>query len=348
MNIDMERVRPEVVDRYLNKHYGVDPVSGTIEERVAKLAEFQKKVPPKHVADCNFCGAESDVRLDSCPFCGVGDDENDSRLKEEGMTSRKKAAVKKTADWPVVKITKEGEKNLDAAVEAVNVAKAAVVGGYWELGNKLFAIYEKRLYTQRADTDGLPKYKNWNQFVQAELNMSAAHSYKIMDIAVSFQKKDIDSLGVAKLGVILQLRDGERKKMVDKAKKDGMTFSEVAKEVRAKATGTHRESTLASKAGRKGFKGGSAGSTKGSKARAKPTPPKPKKGQVTAIVTIGRTTVPLYARPKKDGDRPKRANQLAQDPFGFERNLDGVKVEYRVVRQSKGLALVIERTREEK
>jgi hypothetical protein len=60
-------------------------------------------------------------------------------------------------------------------------------------------------------------------------------------------------------------------------------------------------------------------------------------------------TIPLYQRPatRKKDDEPKRAKTLAQDPWGTEDLLNGVVTHYRIVKQAKGLALVVERRREE-
>jgi len=351
--VDVAKADATVVGRFVTKFKIKPPENATLEQEVRALAKYLKaKTPAAHLADCDVCGGDSDVRLECCPYCGTGDEEakaaaeapaKDPPAKAAPPTRQQAAAKKGKPNLALVQPAKDGpakgksEKDLDAGVARVTALKAAGAVCIWELGGEVARLYDDRLYMLRKTKSGHGRYKNWNQFVQVELGMSAGYSYKLMDVSKLFRKEDLQ-VGMKKLSLMIQVPEKERKLLLEKAR-NGMSTSDVAKDVKEMTAGKGQRDT-----GRGGFKGGAAGSAKGVTTAAKK-----RANEVTVATQLGRVTIPLYQRipiRKKDQEL-KRAKTLAQDPFGTEDLLNGVVVHYRLVKQAKGLALVVERRREE-
>jgi len=232
------------------------------------------------------------------------------------------------------------EADLDLAVERVNVIRQAGAMCAWELGVEIGRIYDERLYILRTTKDGHVRYKNWSQFCQVELGMSRDQSYKLIDVAKLFSREEVTKLGTEKLSLIVQIPEGERQRLLEKAR-DGLSKRGIQDEIKllgagAKATGSPRDPTGARS------RAGAAGKAASQKAR-----PRDDKS-ITVVTQLGRTTIKLFARPKsKKAADPKRATSLAQDPFGEERPVNGIRISYRIVKTPQGLALIIDRKREE-
>jgi len=358
--VDVTKADATVVGRFVVKFKIKPPANATLEQEVRALAKYLKtKTPAAQIADCDVCGGDSDVRLECCPYCGIGDEEAAKAAKAPAKAAEKapaKAAEKPTPptrqqaaakakgapSLALVPPPKDGpakgktEADLDKGVKRVAALKAAGAVCIWELGGEVARLYDERLYMLRKTKSGHGRYKNWNQFVQVELGMSTSYSYKLMDVSKLFRKEDLQ-VGVSKLSLMIQVPEKERKQLLEKAR-DGMSASDVAKEVKEMTAGKGPRAT-----GRDGFKGGAAGAAKGvTTAAAK------RANEVTVATQLGRVTIPLYQRAssKKDAE-PKRAKTLAQDPHGKEELISGMVVHYRLVKQAKGLALVVERRREE-
>lgn len=349
------KAKREVVDKFLAQLGVAVAPDASLEVRVQALARHLKKATPdKHLADCDNCKGDSDVRLDVCPYCGEGDDQAAAKAAEQpaakapapqkgkkktttraaAAAAKAPAALAKAPATEVVAAGKGTEGDLDKHVARVQALRATGAVCAWELGTEVARIYDGRLHMLRKTKDGHTRYKNWSQFCQVELQMTPQQSYKLMDVAKLFTRADVQQVGTTKLAVMVQLPEKERKRLLEKARK-GMPRSEVAREVRELAASRPVRDT--------GRSGRAAAATE--KARAE----RRKRGrekELTVSVQLGRVTVPLYQRPKKKGADPKRATSLAQDPHGQEAAFNGVVVSYRLVKQAKGLALVVERRRE--
>lgn len=363
----LAKVDEKTIDRFVVEFGLKLKAKATLAEKVRTLARHLKiKTPDSQLADCDVCGGDSDVRLSRCPYCGVGDDEEvkPSTKKEEPVTKKKPAASRKEAaakkkipvkspegrkkkktpkkspkaiEKPKVEGPPVGktEKDLDTSVTKVHSLRAAGAVCIWELGAEIGRIFDNRLHMLRKTKDGHSRYKNWGQFVQLELSMSPSQSYKLMDVAKLFSKQDVQDVGNHKLGFMIQLPEKERKELLEKAR-SGMTSREVHGEVKRLRAGKEPRKT--------GRSSQTEAATKvGPKKRAKPA------NEITVATQLGRVTIPLYARPKskKEREDPRRATTISHDPFGKEVLTSSVVVYYRLVKQAKGLALVVERRREE-
>lgn len=251
--------------------------------------------------------------------------------------------------------SKKGEAALDKRIKAFEAIQKKQVVNYYELVVEMKGIFDERLWTQRLGEDGKQKYKGWNQFVVAELGVEANYSYALMDIVKSYTIEQFEAVGIKKLRLILQLPKELRGEMADRAAQENLPFSQVSEEVKRLA-GPRRgpEET-----GRTGFGSGGAGGSSGTrKGKGKSgtgrkrkgvaaAVPELKKGELTAVLTMGRQKLPLFARSKKKGDEPRRALKITDEPWA-ELSLPGGVVQYfRLVQDAKGLAIQVETRRQE-
>jgi hypothetical protein len=215
------------------------------------------------------------------------------------------------------------ERALDRQLAAVHSAQAKGAKAYWELGNAIKEIHDRKLYTQRAGEDGKPKYKSWLQFSQNELHMSGEHASRAMNVANAFSKDDFEKIGISKLSLIAKLPDDLQQEITEKARA-GLPLAEVEREVRRlnpRATGTRASTT----------------------SKATPRPPGP--DELTAVMTKDKIKIPLFARSKKKDQKPVRATTLSQDPYGSFELANGVVMHVHLVKEARGLVVHIEHRR---
>lgn len=301
MGVLLGEVDEDVLNRSLLVHNL--EVEGSLSERAKRMAQwFKKNTPKTEIADCTTCGGDSDIRLERCPFCGDGDVEGDEPPLEE----RPAAAVVPAPSAPVSKFT---EKDLDKSVQRINKLKVAAARGIYELGLAIRENYEDELWKLRRDDEGNVAYRNWKQFCAGELGMSHTHAYKLMDIAAAFTQKDIDAIGSSKLGLVLQVPEPYRSKLLDQAK-DGASKADLSDELKK----------LKSKDGEK-----------------EKAPPR-----ITMALGVGRVDLPLLKMNSED----KPAKRMTDKPWAEELLSNDVTVRYVVTQNSKGeMILVVERHR---
>jgi hypothetical protein len=352
--VDIEKVSIATVDQYLAK-YGLS-IEGTASERVDRLVVHQSGIAKQHIGDCDYCHGASDVREPVCVFCGTGDDEDDLATSADPViptpppAKPEKAAKAKRSEAklvlvdagapPVEIVDRPGSStttsisvaDLDRNVEQIQALRKDAVVCYWKLGKAIFANFEGRLYTQRTDDTGAPKYKAFNQFVVTELGLSVSHAYALMDVAVNFSESDVLTVGVAKLTLVARLSPEERAGVLQRIRENNMPLSQVAEEVRRLAGGKRTDSA-AVRGGGRGFSGDAAA---GRAAQSS-------KSSVTVGLYLGKQSIPLM----RMADPDKNAATLAHDPYCEELHVNGVKTKYRIIKGDVGLVLLITRTREE-
>lgn len=354
--INMEKVSEAHVAAAIQKFSLSD--KGTLEQRVRRLQKHQEaEVPGEKRAACDVCGGVSNVDLPACPFCGdesveqhAGNGAGGTPAGEvvDGGTAEvvhgangkappkglKKVKGKAMEGRPSIDPSSAPE--LDRAVGAVREAQLAGVNSYWDLGRALLDIFTPQLWKQRVSEDGKPLFRSFNQFCDQELGISHSQAYQIMQCAEHFSREQFLTVGQDKLVQILKIAPEKRTALLKAAKEGKVTREQlremVAREPQPVRTGQSH--------GGGHLKATEAAREKRRQARAQ------KDGEVTAVSALGRVKVPLFARPKGGKkDDPKRAVALHQDPWGTEQLANDVECTYRVVKESRGLVLVIERRR---
>lgn len=377
LNVNLEKADPKMVAKYL-AHYNLSVTGSLNAQINALEKHTKETVEEADMSSpCTVCGGESDFNLPECPYCGtvetndqppvlaktVEDDDVDSARPTNGghvvppgteaATAAKKGKqkmgrpkptpkAKKKADAPAEPVAHTAElvhsKDLDDAVDRVNVALRAGASSYWELGTALLEIFDKQLWKQRV-VGGKQSFSSWNLFCRDELGMSPGNTFSIMDASRAFSKKDFEDIGHSKLILMLRLPKERQQMLLEEAKQGRLPRARLKEIVEG-------EGEVRTTGRRKDKSGGAAAAATAKRERsAKRRQPD---GEITAVSQLGRTKLKLWARPpaKKPNAKPTRAVSVTQDPWAEEQLVNGVVVRYVIVKTASGLELIIERNRE--
>ena len=368
--IIIEKVQEKLLNKYIRAHELGVVKAESVEDKAARVQAHQVKTVPedKMSEACTVCGGESSLDLPECPFCGaagvsdepkppgeetptpVGSDlakaaeapaPKQKLTKVERAAAKAAAAIEPAHDASVVP---EGVRLLDDAVAKVRTAQGASVQGYYDLGKAMLEIFDGNLWKHRLGADGKPLFRGWNQFVQDELGISSAYSYQIMETSKNFSREDFSLIGSTKLVQILRLKPEQRTQLLEEAKAGRMPRKRLLEIVQGEVGDARRDTGRTGGNGGKKLGGAGTKALK-AKAEAKTLAKRDREGEITAVGVLGKVKLPLFARVAKGKDQ-KRAASLAQDPWGEERLANGIVQRYRLVKETKGLVLIIERTRE--
>lgn len=311
------------------------------------------------IANCDVCGGDSDAELDCCPFCGDAEIElPEEPVKKKAVNKKttakaapkakasdttaapkKKTATKAKAAAPKAKADQKGaraivnttgeevsqlaySKEVKAGIKKVHQLQQKGIECMWQLGKELYNIYEQKLHLQITDGTGKPAYDDWTNFCRKELAISKAYAFKLMDVAVCFDKEQVAEIGVTKLNLLVRVPEEKREELLAQAK--DIPRTKLADEVRKLAGGKPRET------GRGKFRGESG------KGRTAAT----QSEKITVMRSEPRVVVDLFKRNTTD-----RAHDI-QDAVGVERAANGVVVYYSLLRTEHGLSVIVETRRE--
>lgn len=330
---------------------------------VKELAtHFQKS--GKQLMECegeNACGGGSPLDFGACPYCGAEDGAEDDaaskRMGPRGPIGKTLAETLGSASAPnaLVKVDQNGttpvvlpaavitvtssamnEKVLDEAVAKIRVLKTQGTTVLYQLGIVIYGVYSTELWRQRGATEGKAAYKNFTQWVAAEVQIHQRTAFKMMQVAREFTEEQVTQYGNSILKVLLAAPKEDRQELLDK----------IDKGVVGGKRGVEREVEKIRK--RKGVKHvAGAGKTKrGEKgtraARAS------KRKVVTVAFPAGRNSVELFARKLKKSDPDKRAKKLADRPWGKLELQNGTAIYFAIVETAVGsLTLSVEARRED-
>lgn len=287
-------------------------------------------------ADANGESVDADPVIESDPECEIVEPPITPVKRGRGRPKKLVELKVETTEPPPVDPSAAitvTEADLNQNVAHIHELRRDAVVSYWRLGKAIYDNFAGRMYTQRLDAEGKPKYKSFSQFVSDELHLSTQHAYALMDVAVNFTEDDVSTIGVAKLMLVARLPPGDRTELLEKIRSENPAVSEVADEVRRLAGGGKRASSAATIGGGKGFSGDSEKGRAASLAA---------KSQITVGLMLGKQTIDLMRR----NDPDRQAATIAHNPYCEEQHLNGVRTIYRVVAKETGLALMIERVRE--
>lgn len=292
---------------------------------------YRKTTKQEDLTACDNCDGVSDLNLDTCPFCGYGDQPifggkvgNGAPVEAKPEKAKNgKAELAKASDAPEPLPEGVTAEALDAALEEVAKLKREGAVNYWHLGKALADIHERQLWKARADKKGAPIYKSWNQFCDGELEMTPANAYNAIDVAKHFTEKQLLAIGQSKLAVILRAPEDKQPKLLEIAQKT--SFREVQQRVTEakQAAGGHRRG--AAQTGRKKVH---APANKAAKS-------------ITVASILKDHTVALYCRPEGKEAPSKRAKKIGDVPVGWLELERGIKALFTLVDTDKGLALKV-------
>lgn len=349
--------------------YGEDaPDNDTI---VTMLSAYYAKIEDEtQVVQCTDCLGFSDVNLPGCPFCGAGDTEAavdgaptaaETAPKKGSKKGSKKAAtppkkngaaghaapastaLAKTQPSAITTPAEAGavvysEKDLDEAVREINVLKGEGAHALWKLGRKLLEVFYSQsgeLWRLRNNTDGKPKYKRFDQFVQQECGISKAHAYRWMGISREFKEEDVRRFGETNLATVITVpkeAQPELLALIEGQGKDGKKpttreVQEEAKRIRER-TGT----SVQPGAGRQGSRTAAATAAAAKKK-------KDKRPTVSCLVFEGKQHVKLYTRDTAklaDEDKRKRAKKIDDGAIGVLVCSNAPKIHVAIQKDAQG------------
>lgn len=228
-------------------------------------------------------------------------------------------------------------KQLEASITKVQELKVRGMETMWDLGKELDNIYSKKLWTQKTTPDGTAVYDSFKAFVSHEFGFTAAHAYRLMDVAIHFTKKQVLDVGVTKLNVLVRVSPEQREEFLKRA--PNTSRSKLSQEVAQLVEGQP-----ARKGRGEGFKGGAEATAKGAKARREKAAERRnqanKSGKLTIVRTDARVEVELFKR-----NTAERATTI-KDAVGTEHCANGVVQYYSLLDTPKGLVISIETRRE--
>jgi hypothetical protein len=328
-------------------------VAGQVRALV-KHYETALKDDPDNRATCDpGCGGVSDMRLPACPFCG----DSEEQLVENGKLVTRKlaggsgdaATREDAADEPSgsgVPISPQppaslrgrdpgvtlaeyheqllgeqlhGTPDLDRCVHNINRFAEATARSIWHLGREVIRCHDDQLWKQRVLSDGSPAYASFRAFVIAELKISSAYAYKLIDVCRNCTEQQVRELGPSKLELLIKAPPAIRPQLeAGAAGKSAVEISEELKRLVDEAIGE---------------------------------PVDVPEDVITVALTMRKVILPLQARPKGHEHPPlsvatKPARGLEDEPWAEERLANGVRQRYRLVRNARGeLELHVERRR---
>lgn len=249
------------------------------------------------------------------------------------------SSVKKSVELVKTKSSSLSARALDHAVADVKRLKGSSAESYWELANKILEINTKQLWKLRLDDNGKSRYRSFDAFVHAELNMSPQHAYSAMDIAKGYETaEEIREIGATKALLLLKVAPEDRKKLTAKAKA-GATARELKQDVKK---------SRAEKGSPKGDSPKAKAGAKGAATKAKVNEVKSEKITIASIE--GSKTIKLYKKPESlralDFSTLTRAQNIKDQPFGRYEMANGVVQYFSVINKEGVWCLKIETRRE--
>jgi hypothetical protein len=247
--------------------------------------------------------------------------------KKRGRPRKEATAIAKIGN---VEISQPGSPEMDgftvtdlnSALEKVIALKTETSKNYWLLGK------ENQLWKLRKSDDGKYLYRSFDAFCLAEIRMSGAQCYKMMDVAASFDEEQISKFGMTKLNLVLQApKEDQTELLSEAASASSRKLAEKVSEKR-KEKGVEKRDT-----GRKQI----AAKSKGRQSE-----------YMTIANILGKTKIRLFQKPTKRGEELQPASDISQSPFGYTDLPNGVREMYGLEQDQKGYwYLRIERKRVE-
>ncbi len=368
--VDRKTLTKAVKGLKLDTDTSVDSMVASLADHLIRL----HKADPSKLLGCDFCGGASDLSFDKCPYCGKTDAEATKAAEEAaakeppapkeppaanakpGKKPRSAAAAKEVGHKPpmpglakvkgsapsvVHKAELVTAKELDDKVAAINQVQLDIVENHWKLGRLLGETW--LLFKLRTDETGKQKYKNWGQFVAAEIKITPNYAYDLVGVSKVFTEADIREVGVTKLKIIARIPDeAKRQNLLERAKNEvvggkPLTRNQIEKESQQSGEPLGRRTLEQTNK--------NLGSEEAANKRAAKASERAANKGVSVVVQPGRITVPLYNAKLSSGKEPVRAFTLDDEPQAIEDMLNGIKVRYAISKESDGLVLTIERTR---
>lgn len=286
-----------------------------------------------------------EILIEQVPGAPHGSDATGSAVDSESVKLAEVLPIAKVAPLPDVPIPTQsmdvevGEAipglTIEEGIKRVGAAKSAAVTSYWDLGDAILNCYRGDLWKQMRDEQGLPMFRSFKSFCEGALQMNSQYAYKVMQVANSYTRQDVEQVDASKLGAMLRLPEGERQKLLDETKEKKLSLREVTNEVKERSKGLPAQPG----AGKTGPRGAANSAGKDDEA-----PKQKAKKETHTLTVVRRTRVQLFHGKNFKSGAPenKRAKRLADMPVGEFETLNGQKVRVVLSQDAKGMVLAIE------
>jgi hypothetical protein len=229
--VRIDEVNPEILSAYLREK-GVKFAVGEKPEALLNryldwLQVELEKVGGADAMQCERCEVSALPDVETCPVCGDGADPDDSTqpaAEDEDEPEDRTSGVVTTSGEPVEPGGSSKAKQAEAVAEldrAVARIKEAINDGaasYWRIGCELRVCHDEKLYKRRIDpTTGKPKYRSWEAFAEAELEITGRHARSLISVATAFTENDVRIYGIEKLRLIANVPESARAKLLKEA-----------------------------------------------------------------------------------------------------------------------------------
>lgn len=349
LGIDMGRVVPEKLHASYETVIGKKPPKDLAQEARDLAEHFQRK--SKDLMECEDCGAGSPAEYDHCPFCGSVDEDKDSvhppPLNGNGVAVPSVLSGARAKPGQTSNALARTEADLDARLANIQRIRERGSREMYALGLELKAIYDEELWAQRNGENGKPKYKTFQQFTDAEVNLHQRTVWNLMRMTTDFTEAQLAKHGTRILRGLLAAPKEERASLLEKVDAGELRGARnVEREVREIR---ERKGVEVVEGDSKGAKGKGRGKGAAKAQAAASAAAKAKRAEtVTVSLPSGKLQLDAFARPLKKSDPPKRAKRLADKPFGRHELPNGVVLYVSVVAAVTGeLRFVVEARREE-
>ena len=190
-------------------------------------------------------------------------------------------------------------EQLDRDVEEVLRLNRGMCAGSWLLAQKVAEISESQRWKLRLDEKGKVRYRTFEDFAKAELQIGREYAKDLQKIVVRWTREVFEMVGPTKLRVVLQAPAEQQDEVLNAIKEQG--GAKPLREVRDDVAERRRKAGLKNARGEK------------SKAR-RPA----EKGKITVATILGKHTLRAHKKPEKrlaEGETTPRARKLADRPY---------------------------------
>ncbi len=196
-----------------------------------------------HLLACTRCGFSApDVdEVDSCPGCGADlavegnhskdDKEDDVQGNLVSIATAKAIKQKDDAELSAAR-TRAAEAKAKKMLGQIEGEIVELLGNAgcieWDIGGKLLDIYQKDMWQQSGE------FSSFADYVRGRFDFSKQTARAFMLISKHFSRKEASKIPLGHLRLLVSVPDEDaRKKLVDRVKKEDMTFRELADHVKA-------------------------------------------------------------------------------------------------------------------
>lgn len=188
-------------------------------------------------------------------------------------------------------------EQLDRDVAECRRLARGMAAGSWLFAHKVAEISESQRWKLRLDDKGKVRYRTFEDFAKAELEIGREYARDLQKIAVRFTKDVFEAVGPSKLRFVLRAPEEEQAEVLNAIKEKGLGTRATQEEVEKRRA-------------KKGFK-----TSRGEKAKSR----KPaEKGKITVANILSKHTIRAFKKPDRrlaEGEAPVRAKRLADRPY---------------------------------